>query len=69
MSAKIRAGEPPCDAAGLHRVAAGVLEDRGHEALHRPGVDVDLPVRPADRGDRPGGHARASAIAPAHAAL
>ena len=69
VSAKIGAGEPPCDASGFHRIAAGVLEDAGHEALHRPGVDVDLSVRPANRGDGGGGHARASAIAPAHAAL
>ena len=69
VSAKIGAGEPPCDAAGLHRVAPGVLEDPGHEALHGPGFDVDLSVRPADRGDGPRRHARASAMAAAHAAL
>ena len=69
MPAKICAGEPPCDTAGLLGIAAGALEDRTDEALHRLRIDIDLSVRAADRGFRVPAHPRASAIALAHAAL
>ena len=73
VPAEVGAGEPPRDAPGLLGIAAGALEDRADETLHRRCVDVDLTARAADRGDpvhrRAPAHARASAIALAHAAL
>ena len=70
---EVGAGEPPRDAPGLLGIAAGALEDRADEALHRRCGDADLSVRAADRGDpvhrRVPAHPRASAIALAHAAL
>ena len=73
VPAEVGAGEPPRDAPGLLGIAAGALEDRADETLHRRRVDVDLSVRATDRGNpvhrRAPAHPRASAIALAHAAL
>ena len=69
VSAEIRAGESPRDAAGLLGIAAGAFEDRTDEAFHRRGIDVNLTVRAADGGIRVAAHPRASATALAQAAL
>ena len=69
VSAKIGAGEPPRDAMGLFRIAAGAFEDRAHEPLHRRRIHAHLPLGAAHVRAFVRDHPRVSASVLAHAAV